>query len=141
MPLTVNRTGDWHNIVGNLRRARVTIDFDASYPTGGESFTPADVGMRVFDFVFIQPRSGFVFDFNYTSNLVLAYSQGFITGATAAADATAGTLVTGDASTEGTFRAMGVAVSTTVKLGEMLEVASTTDLSALTGVRVIALGT
>jgi hypothetical protein len=34
--------------VGNVRGRLVTVTFDASYAAGGESFTPADVGLSEF---------------------------------------------------------------------------------------------
>lgn len=73
MALTVTRSGDWSHIAGNRRISTVTVAFDSSYPNGGESFVPADVGMRVFDRVDIEPRFGFNFDFDYTNNKILVY--------------------------------------------------------------------
>lgn len=39
------------NVVGNQKLHVINVTFDGSYPTGGESFVPADVGMLEFDLV------------------------------------------------------------------------------------------
>ena len=95
------------------------------------------------------------------------HKQQIATGATAAADSTSGALAKNAAGTETVVRLMGTAISTTYELGEseaktagtpagtnnapaftgtavaaaaLIEVANTTDLSALTGVRILAIG-
>ena len=73
MALTVNRTGDWYSVRGNRNVATVTVDFDSSYPNGGESFVAGDVGMRVLDRVDIESRFGFTFDYDYTNSKILVY--------------------------------------------------------------------
>lgn len=45
MALTVARA-DRTNVYGNRRVTTSTVTFDASYPTGGESLTPAQVGLK-----------------------------------------------------------------------------------------------
>lgn len=129
-----------YHTAGNQRRVRGTIDFDASYPTGGEALAAKDLGLSVIDELRIFPKNGFVFEWDATNAKVKAFSQGFVTGSTAQADSVLGALAENDADAEGTFRAMGVAVDTTIKLGELLEVTSTTDLSGVTAVRFEALG-
>lgn len=75
MALTVTRTGDWMHLAGNRRVANVVVAFDSSYPTGGESFVAADVGMRVIEKVQIQPDNGYNFEFDYTNNLLIVYKD------------------------------------------------------------------
>src|SRR3990167_9886713 len=75
MALTVTRTGDWQHLAGNRRVANITVAFDYSYPTGGESLTAADVGMRVIEKVQVQPDNGYNFEFDYTNNLLLVYKD------------------------------------------------------------------
>lgn len=141
MALTVTKTGDWQITAGNVRMSRVAIAFDASYPTGGESLTAADLGLRVIDFISIQPQSGFVFEYDYTNNKVLAYSQG-------AAHATAGSATLDDyAVTAGPGVTSGISISreasagaATARWGPMKEVGDTDDLSTITNVRVFAIG-
>lgn len=88
-----------------LKEMFFTVDFDSSYPTGGE---PLDLSGDFKDllFVHIEPKSGYIFEYDYTSKKVLAYWNDADAGADAA----------------------------------LIEVADTTDLSALTGVRVLARG-
>lgn len=98
MALTISMTGDTSGLVGNRRFSRGTIAFDSSYPTGGESFTAADIALKNIDFIDITAKGGYVFEFDYTNNKIIVYS------------------------------------------GALAQVADTTDLSALTGVRFLALG-
>jgi len=98
MALTITRTGDWQGNPGDRISSKVTIAFDDSYPTGGESLTPADLGMGVFDVVIIGSKGGYVFEYDYANRKVLAYT------------------------------------------GALAQVADTTDLVAVTGVTVYAIG-
>ena len=131
--LTFNTSGSKRTVIG-------TIAFDASYPTGGESLTAANLGLGTIDQLRVFPKNGYVFEYDYTNSKLLAYSQGITTGATGAADSTSGALVLDDTAAEGVVRAMGTSASTTYKLGGLKEVASTADLSAVTGVRFEAVG-
>lgn len=82
MALTLTRSGDWQYIAGNRRVANVVVAFDSSYPTGGESFVAADVGMRVIEAVRITPNYGYSFDYDYTNSTIRVYkdqSMGVVT--------------------------------------------------------------
>lgn len=129
-----------HMVTGNKRMTRGTLAFDSSYPTGGESFTARNMGLKFVDRVDFEARSGYLFEYDYSGAKVMARTQGITTGATAVADATSGGLVLNGAAVESAFRAMGTAASTTYVLQALKEVANTTDLSALTGVRWQAMG-
>lgn len=61
--------------LGNQNIVICDIDFDASYPTGGESIsTPATIlGMDTVHFAIISPSGGYVFTYDYTNNKILAY--------------------------------------------------------------------
>jgi hypothetical protein len=50
-----------------------TVTFDASYPTGGESFTPANVGFVNFDRVEVHPTAGYVFEYDTSTEKIIAY--------------------------------------------------------------------
>ena len=102
LAITVNKRG----VVGDLRYADLSIAWDSSYPTGGESFTPADAGMDTFHVVTAHQKSGYTFEMDYTNNKILAYRYDY------------------DASAD------GVAI----------QVANTTDISAITGHKVFVLG-
>lgn len=94
---------------GNMNRVVGTLAFDASYPTGGESLTAANVGLASAYPIKVQPYGGYVFDYDATNSKVRAYRQ------------------TDPADTGGADVAL-------------VEVADTTDLSALTAVPFEALG-
>jgi len=140
MPLTIaNR--EW-TVVGNKRVATGSLTFDSSYPTGGEPLTAGDLGLRAIDFIVIQTTSGLIFEYNYTGALLLAYLIGVRTGSTAVASAgaTTGALLEDSADAETVARALGTAVNVTYNLGYLKEVPSTTNLSAISGVRFFAWG-
>lgn len=98
---TVRRT-----VIGNMRMIIATVDFDSSYPTGGESLTPTDLGLNNIEFIMAEPNSGYVFQYDHTSQKLKAYYGNY------------------DQSSD----------------GALTEVANTTNLSSVTGVRVIAIG-
>ena len=138
MALTVTKSGDWSGMMGNLRYAKVTVAFDSSYPTGGESLTAADLGLKTIDFINIESKSGVTFEYDYTNNKILAYVPGMTPGADGA-----GSLLDCPLSGVGSTTSQSVGVvnaSTATRFGVMLEVANTEDLSTLTGVRVFAIG-
>ena len=80
-----------------------TVDFDTSYPTGGESMSLTDLSLKGIYYVVFQPTSGYFFEWDYTNKKVKVFY--IVASALSPASATA------------------------------TEVASATDLSALTGVK------
>lgn len=50
------------------------ITFDSSYPTGGESFAPSDIGLHNFDHIDVPPASGYFFEYDWTNQKIKAYS-------------------------------------------------------------------
>ncbi len=70
---TVSLTGDWQMNPGDRVATRATFTFDALYPTGGESLTPAMLGLGVIDFLVATSVGGYVFEYNYTTKKLLAY--------------------------------------------------------------------
>ena len=50
-----------------------SVAFDSSYPTGGESFDNDDVALAKIDFVILEPNSGYVFEYDYTNEKIIAY--------------------------------------------------------------------
>lgn len=138
MALTIAVTD--HGVEGNKRRNRGTMAFDNSYPTGGEAFTARQLGLSVLEELRIYPRSGLVFEPDVSGLKVLARVPGVTVGAAGAVTVddfpvAAGTPVGASAFSIG----LGTG-STTHRFGAMPEVASTGDLSAVTGVRWEALG-
>ena len=147
------------NRTGNQKRHTVDIAFDNSYLSGGESATAANFGLTVVnDVVFPEPTGGYIFRYDRTNSLIHVYNAGgagahthdikVIAGAAAAGtDAiSAKTLTLGkEAATDITIAGansatLGGVVANTATVAAMTEVASTTDLSALTAVRCIASG-
>ena len=61
-----------HNL-GNKREHEATLAFDSSYPTGGESLVAADLGLHTIQSIAVDPKSGYVFEYDYTNSLLLAY--------------------------------------------------------------------
>lgn len=140
MGLTITRSGDWTGYFGNLRYARVTIAFDSSYPTGGESLTAADLGLKTIDLLQVQSKSGLVFEYDYTNSKVLAYSQGVSVGAAGAATMDDFPVTAGPGASTISVSLTNSGGSATHNFGAMKEVPNTNDLSTITGVRVFAIG-
>lgn len=129
-------------VAGHQNIVTGTLAFDSSYPTGGESLTAANLGLRTIDLMLIQPSAvGFLYSYDYTNSKVQVYTQGYAhgTGGAVTMDdypVTAGPGVTGSISVSLTTGA-GAA---TGNLGPLVETLSTDDLSTITGVRFVAFG-
>lgn len=109
------------------------VTLSSSYPTGGESITPADFGLNDIIVVIPQGSSGLLFEYDYANQKLLAkYPTG---GATASPAALAAPTVTTGASTASAVNATTPAITP----GQGKEVLNTTDLSTIT-VRLVAFG-
>lgn len=51
----------------------VTVTFDASYPTGGYPFAPADAEMTAFVLVDVSHPSGYVCEYDYTNSKIKVF--------------------------------------------------------------------
>jgi len=61
-------------LLANVRRVLVTITFDASYVTGGESILPADVGLgEILHINFNQGEDGYVLHWDSVAQTIVAY--------------------------------------------------------------------
>lgn len=61
-------------VVGDRRVVIADFAFDSSYPTGGESLTPANLGFTSrIDFLFAEPKSGYNFVYDRANQKLLAY--------------------------------------------------------------------
>ena len=60
-------------ILGDLRYKVIQLAFDASYASGGESFTPADVGMDFFYLVQCNPTGGYTVRWIKSTNLLQVF--------------------------------------------------------------------
>lgn len=82
MGLTVTLAGDWLSSLGSKRAVNGKITFDSSYPTGGESLTPANIGLGVIDSItFNQGEDGYVFKYNFSTSKVMAFRTATLTPA------------------------------------------------------------
>lgn len=58
---------------GGSKVAVVSVTFDSSYATGGESLVASDVNLNTIDFVIVEPKGGYVFSYDYTNAKIQAY--------------------------------------------------------------------
>lgn len=73
MAAVVTLAGDWLKSIGNMKAVVASVAFDSSYPTGGESVTPAKLGLGKIEFLIAQPTSGYVFQWDNANSKLLAY--------------------------------------------------------------------
>jgi len=71
MSLTI--TNKEFSVFGTKRVAFCDVAFDSSYPTGGESLTPSDVGLSAATHVQILGKNGYTFEYDYTNEKVKAF--------------------------------------------------------------------
>jgi hypothetical protein len=151
-----------HNVVGNRRQTIATIAFDSSYPTGGEPLTARNIGLGIVDSVEIPSAAGYLFEYDYTNSKVKVFypRPAYTPGGTVTAPVFTGTAIVDHTHTENTAAAY-TQNATTVGAGAhtpagtnsapaftgtassasvAAEVPDATDLSALTNVRVTAIG-
>lgn len=57
---------------GAQKFSAIDVDYDSSYLTGGESLTAANFGLQRLDLVVATPKSGFLFEYDYTNATLLA---------------------------------------------------------------------
>ena len=60
--------------VGNSKMVWGNLAFDSSYPTGGESLTGLMVGLSTIDVMRADAKSGYLFEYNYTTQKLMAYN-------------------------------------------------------------------
>jgi hypothetical protein len=60
-------------LIGQTRRQLVAVTMDASYPTGGESLTPAMLGLTTIAFVYGPIVLGYAPVYDYANSLLMAY--------------------------------------------------------------------
>lgn len=140
MALTITiDAGPKYTREGKQKVVRGQIAFDSSYPTGGESLLAADIALRRITRFNCHDKSGFGFEYDYTNSKLMVYVQGVAIAAAGAATLDDYALTGVGASTA---RSIGLDSASTspVLFGPQKEVANTTDLSTLTGVRFTAYG-
>ena len=58
---------DHRSTFGNQRIRHLSVDFDNSYPMGGETLSPGDMGLRRADMVTPSPQGGYSFEYDATN--------------------------------------------------------------------------
>lgn len=74
MALTISNRNP--GVAGNKRRNTLDITFDSSYATGGESLTPAALGLVNVDVVLATGSGGYVFKYDKANQKLLAFTGG-----------------------------------------------------------------
>lgn len=130
----------------NLTLADITFgDGSLTYPSGGVPL-PA-IGnfgfQRQVDFGAVEsdPDDGFVYKYDRSNHKLKIFTQGVVTGSTAAAsmDGYTGTKIEGSGSAEGDAVIANVAIDTTVDMGPLIEL-PTSITPAETSLRMLLLG-
>ena len=135
------------SVFGNKRISKFDVAFGASYPTGEEALSLSTIGLNEVDIVMISQKSGYVLEYDYTNNKVLAYrsaahAHDLVFKANAAANAVtmaANSLHNSSADDLTVITGADGGISNSAQLA-LAEVTNGIDLSALTGVRVLAIG-
>jgi len=100
-------------------------DGSLTYPAGGVPLPDKSMFgfKKQIEFVAIEPPvgNGFVYKYDRTNHKIKIFTQGAVTGSTAAADSTSGALAEDSAAAETAMRLMGSSVDTTYDLGGMIE--------------------
>lgn len=79
MALTVDRTVSKQTVFGNRKVVFAKVTFDSSYPTGGESLVPSDLGLKSIDFISDQTAAAdagttaIVTKYDYTNQKLQAF--------------------------------------------------------------------
>jgi len=116
-----------------------------TYPTGGVPLpTIGNFGyQRQVDFGAIEgdPDDGFVYRYDRANHKIKIFTQGIVTGSTAAAsmDGYTGTKIEDSGSAEGDAVIANVAIDTTVDMGPLIELPATITPAA-TSLRMLLLG-
>ena len=137
-----------HSIVGNVRQTIATVNFGTSYPTGGEPLSARNLALGVVDNLQVFPKNGYMFEYDYTNSKLKAYyPRAAITSTLAVstpvlAHASGSVAVTSSAATVPNHAATACTITGAagIAAGVGAEVPNTTDLSALTNVRIVAMG-
>lgn len=146
MPLNI--TIKSHDVIGNKRQTIAVVAFGSSYPVGGESLTARNLGLSVIDVLTADPKSGYLFEYDYVnSKLKVFHPRAAIANTLSVttpvlAHASGDTAVTSTAATMPSHAATACTISGVagVAAGAGAEVPDGTNLSALTDVRVVAIG-
>ena len=127
------------SVFGNKKIMKANIAFDSSYPTGGEALTPSTLGLNEVEILLVSPQAGYLFEYDYSNEKLKALTP---RAAQAAVTTDKVTIVASGAAniTDGQSCTVDSTFRSAVDAAAGAEAANTTDLSAVTGVRVLAIG-
>ena len=124
-------------VVGDRREVIVDITLDASYPTGGEAITPADLSLNDIHWLMAAPNGGLMFEFDHANSKLKAF---YPTGGAAIPAALAAPAVAVPAGAT-PVTSSGAQPNMTETAGIAAQVAAATDLSTIvTRVRAVGRG-
>lgn len=127
--------------LGNMNATVGTIAMDASYPTGGEALTAAQLGLNSIKFIIFEPTAGIVFEYDHTNAKLIAYGQGVTVGAAGGATIDDFAVSAGPGAATTSVLGLGSTLgSSTLNTGALKECPNTNDLSTLTAVNFFAIG-
>ena len=127
-----------HGIFGSKKIAFCDIALDSAYPTGGEGLTPGNLGLERIEFAIIPNKNGYMFEYDYTNKKIKALTpRAEITDSLAASVDSGATPVTSSAANGSIVTLTGAAG---VAAGAGAEVANATDLSSVTSVKAMFIG-
>ena len=58
---------------GNKHLVICNCDFDSAYTASGEALTAANLGFKKIEFLLAAPKSGYVFNYDYTNSVLRCY--------------------------------------------------------------------
>lgn len=73
MALTITKGLGDREVSGNRVKTFGTVDFDSSYPNGGEVWVVADWGLYVVDHLVLEPKNGYYFEPDLTNKKIKAF--------------------------------------------------------------------
>lgn len=136
LTITVNQ----RELMGRLKYRAGTIDFDSSYPAGGEALSAADLELGEVHLALFSPSAGLIYEYDHANAKIKAtYPTGGASAPATLTDPAAAVTVPAGA-TAVTSTAAQPDLTEALTAGRGREVGATTDLSTVTGVRFIAFG-
>lgn len=138
LTVAINRSGNHY--LGSMRMVVASIDLDSSYSSGGYTLTPSMLGLvTIIDFS-TRNRAGVAFEYDYDNQKLKAFVPGVSVGVAGAATVD-DMPINGLAGTSARSLSLDTgAAGTSVRFGVELEVSNGTNLSTVTGVRIVVLG-
>lgn len=137
MSLTISNIEQ--SAIANKRLIFFDVAFDSSYPTGGEALAAATIGLQKINMLVATGKSGYLFEYDYDNAKLKAMTP---TAAQAAVTTDKITITASGAAniTDGQSCTVAADFRSAVDASAADEVANATNLSGVTGVKVMAFG-